>query len=72
MDNKYGLGAAKVASAHHEIAHETQPLQPAKCRHCGSAQLILCSTMNDHYCKDCGEYQSDLPTGYSTGRSADY
>lgn len=71
MDNKYGLGGAKVATAHHETKHHaTVPL--TTCINCGSEQLALCPTMNDHYCKECGEYQSDLPVGYSTGRSADY
>lgn len=71
MDNKYGLGSAKVATAHHETKHPVSP-SPTSCNYCGSAQLTLCPTMNDHYCKDCGQYQSDLPVGYSTGRSSDY
>jgi hypothetical protein len=71
MDNKYGLGSAKVATAHHETKHPATPT-PATCIDCGSGQLILCPTMNDHYCKDCGQYQSDLPAGYSTGRSSNY
>ena len=71
MDNKYGLGSAKVACAHHETKRHSSPL-PATCRLCGSERLTLCPTMNDHFCVDCGEYQRDLPLGYSTGRSADY
>jgi len=72
MDNKYGLGGAKVATAHHETKHDASSLLAIACHNCGSTQLTLCPTMNDHYCKDCGQYQSDVPIGYSTGRSADY
>lgn len=72
MDNKYGLGSAKVATAHHETHHKPGQAQVIVCRFCSSIQLILCPTLNDHYCKDCGEYQSDIPLGYSTGHSADY
>ena len=71
MDNKYGLGSAKVATAHHE-QHKPTSLSDIVCRFCNSAQLILCPSLNDHYCKECGQYQSDIPTGYSTGHSADY
>jgi len=28
--------------------------------------------MHDHRCDDCGEWQQDVPQGYSTGRSSDY
>lgn len=72
MDNKYGLGSAKVATAHHEANHKRDANQLITCRYCYSASLILCPTLNDHYCRDCGEYQSDVPTGYSTVHSADY
>jgi hypothetical protein len=72
MDNKYGLGSAKVATAHHEAKHKTSAGPVMLCQYCSSDKLILCSTMNDHYCKDCGQYQSDVPLDYSTGRSADY
>lgn len=70
MDNKYGLGSAKVSHVAHE--RHASPTPSMVCRYCGSAHLILCPTLNDHFCKDCGEYQSDVPAGYSTGRSADY
>lgn len=72
MDNKYGLGSAKVATAHHEVHHKPDPTAHVTCRFCYSIGLILCPTLNDHYCKDCGEYQGDVPTGYSTVHSADY
>lgn len=71
MDNKYGLGSSKVAHAHHEITHRVMAT-PMTCHHCGSDQLTLCPSMNDHFCKECGEYQSDLPLGYFTGRSTNY
>ena len=70
MDNKYGLGSAKVATAHHESHHKTE--SSLTCRFCLSVQLMLCPTLNDHYCKECGQYQSDAPIDYSTGHSADY
>ena len=69
MDNKYGLGSAKVSHVAHERHASHTPSMA--CRFCGSEHLILCPTMNDHFCKDCGEYQADVPAGYSTGRSAD-
>ena len=72
MDNKYGLGSAKVATAHHETHHKPDSTQPMTCRFCYSVNLMLCPTLNDHYCKECGQYQSDVPMGYSTGHSADY
>ncbi len=72
MDNKYGLGSAKVATAHHETHHKPSSTQSMACRFCNSSNLIFCPTLEDHYCKECGEYQSDLPAGYSTGHSADY
>lgn len=72
MDNKYGLGSAKVATAHHEAKVRSSAMSVLACRFCSGVNLLLCPTMNDHYCKDCGEYQSDVPAGYSTGHSADY
>jgi hypothetical protein len=72
MDNKYGLGSAKVAHVHHDAKHESSEVPAMTCYHCGGDHLILCPTMNDHFCKDCGKYQSDVPAGYSSGRSADY
>lgn len=72
MDNKYGLGSAKVATAHHDAKHKTTVEPAALCQYCSSDQLVFCPTLNDHYCKDCGQYQSDVPLGYSTGRSSDY
>lgn len=72
MDNKYGLGSAKVATAHHETHHKPATSHAMACRYCNSPELILCPTLNDHYCKECGEYQNDMPAGYSTGHSADY
>lgn len=72
MDNKYGLGSAKVATEHHETHHKTPVLHATNCKFCGSAHLTLSPTMHDHQCADCGEWQNDVPQGYSTGRSSDY
>jgi hypothetical protein len=72
MENKYGLGSTKVACAHHEVKHKPAAISGVACRFCQSVQLLLCPTLNDHYCKECGQYQSDIPLGYSTGHSADY
>lgn len=71
MDNKYGLGSNKVAHEHHEASHKT-PAAEMRCRFCGSHALALCSTMHDHRCERCGQWQNDVPLGYSSGRSADY
>ena len=71
MDNKYSLGSTKVAHEHHEaMLKSTRPA--IVCRFCGSDRLSLCPTMHDHLCESCGNYQNDVPQGYSTGRSADY
>ena len=72
MDNKYELGGTKVATEHHESHHKTHALHPTNCKHCGGVHLSLCQTMHDHKCADCGEWQGDVPLGYSTGRSNDY
>lgn len=72
MDNKYGLGGARVAHAHHDAKESSLAKPEMICRFCGHDQLTLCPTMNDHFCKDCGKYQGDIPMGYSTGRYADY
>jgi hypothetical protein len=71
MDNKYGLGSAKVAHEHHDA--KLKSTKPAlACRFCDGAQLTFCPTMDDHHCEDCDKWQNDVPMGYSTGRSADY
>lgn len=73
MDNKYGLGSAKVANIHHESHHkDATVLHPVKCRHCNHYDLNFSPTMQDHMCNGCGEWQNDIPQGYSTGRSSDY
>ncbi len=72
MDNKYGLRGTKVATEHHEAHHKAPALQAENCKHCGGAKLALCLTMHDHRCADCGEWQGDIPLGYSTGRMNDY
>ncbi|MDR2875082.1 MAG: hypothetical protein LBV44_04040 [Methylobacillus sp.] len=71
MDNKYGLGSAKMSHVAHE-RHAASHQLSAACHRCGGTQLILCATLNDHFCKDCGEYQNDIPAGYTTGRSENY
>jgi hypothetical protein len=71
MDNKYGLGSAKAAHEHHDAKLKSGKSE-ITCRFCSSDHLTLCLTMHDHRCEDCGQWQNDLPMGYSTGRSADY
>lgn len=71
MDNKYALGSTKVAREHHDAKQKSTHL-PAQCRFCDCQHLVYCSTMNDHLCDGCGEYQEDTPQGYPTGRSANY
>lgn len=70
MDNKYGLGGAKVATEQHETHHKKTDITPKSCKNCGGTQLMLCLTMHDHRCIDCGEWQGDVSEGYSTGRSS--
>ena len=72
MDNKYGLGSAKVAHEHHDAQLKSSGKAVLHCRFCGSDQLVLCQTMKDHRCEACGKWQEDVPVGYSSGRSADY
>jgi hypothetical protein len=72
MDNKYGLGSRKVATGHHETHHKSAPIHATNCKFCGFANLALSLTMHDHRCTDCGEWQSDVPQGYSTGRSSEF
>jgi len=69
MDNKYGLGSTRVATEKHEHHHDGGTLI---CKFCSGQNVVLCSTMQDHRCDDCGEWQQDIPQGYSTGRSSDY
>lgn len=72
MDNKYGLGSAKVAHAHHEATHKPMSSTPTICVHCGHVELSWCPTLNDHFCDGCGQYQEDVPAGYATGHNANY
>lgn len=73
MDNKYGLGSAKVATAHHhEVKRKSSAGSVLLCQYCSSDQLVLCPSVNDHYCISCGQYQNDVPLDYATGRSVDY
>jgi hypothetical protein len=72
MDNKYGLGGAKVAHAHHETKLKSSSTSTQACHSCRHDRLIYCPTLSDHYCVKCGKYQNDIPTGYSSGHSADY
>lgn len=71
MDNKYALGGTKVAHEHHDAKlKSTHP--PPHCRFCMSVQLIYNATLDDHLCDECGQYQEDMPKGYSSGRSSNY
>ena len=72
MDNKYGLGSAKVATEHHMSHHKVHGSHAAYCKFCGSERLVLSPSMHDHSCADCGKWQNDIPQGYSSGRSSDY
>lgn len=72
MDNKYGLGSAKVATEHHMSHHKAHAAHAATCKFCGSEHLVLSPSMHDHSCADCGKWQNDIPQGYSSGRSSDY
>lgn len=72
MDNKYGLGSARVATEHHEFSHKAVPIHADHCKFCGSGHLVLSPSMHDHSCAECGKWQNDVPQGYSTGRSSDY
>ena len=65
MDNKYGLGSNKVAHEHHETSHK--PAADMRCRFCGSHALALCSTMHDHRCERCGQWQNDVPRAIRPG-----
>ncbi len=70
MDNKYGLGGTKVAVGHHESHHKQPVLHATHCKCCGGVHLILCPTICDHRCADCGELQCDIPLSYSSGRNS--
>lgn len=72
MDNKYGLGSAKVATEHHSSHHKVHVAHASHCKFCGSEHLVLSPSMHDHSCADCGKWQNDVPQGYSSGRSSDY
>lgn len=72
MDNKYGLGSSKVATEHHETHHKTHDAKHPHCKFCGHHHLVLSPTMQDHHCGQCGEWQNDIPQGYSTGRSSEF
>ncbi|EUJ11731.1 hypothetical protein Meth11DRAFT_2577 [Methylophilaceae bacterium 11] len=72
MDNKYGLGSTKVATEQHTLHHKSESSTQAVCKFCNSTHLVFSPTMHDHRCDDCGEWQQDVPQGYSTGRSSDY
>ena len=71
MDNKYALGSTKVATEHHEAVHKST-VQAKACKFCESPNLVLCPTMHDHKCSDCGEWQQDVEKSYATGRSSEY
>lgn len=71
MDNKYALGSTKVATECHEAVHKSA-VQSRSCKFCESTHLVLCPTMCDHKCSECGEWQQDVGKGYATGRSSEY
>ena len=70
MDNKYALGSTKVATEHHELTHKHTSSKA--CQFCGSVALVLCPTMQDHKCSECGEWQEEVAKSYATGRSSEY
>ncbi|OYY50698.1 MAG: hypothetical protein B7X95_09330 [Methylophilaceae bacterium 17-44-8] len=72
MDNKYGLGSTKVATEHQAIQEKSDTADQVVCKFCKSTRLVLSPTMHDHRCDACGEWQQDVPQGYSSGRSSDY
>lgn len=72
MDNKYGLGSSKVATEHHETHDKKSGQLAATCKFCASTHLVMSPSMHDHCCAHCGEWQNDIPQGYSAGRSSDY
>lgn len=72
MDNKYGLGSTKVATEQHTLHHKSESTTQGVCKFCNSTQLVFSPSMHDHRCDSCGEWQQDVPQGYSTGRSSDY
>lgn len=72
MDNKYGLGSTKVAIEHHAHQHKSHHYHTHVCKYCQHKSLMLSQTMHDHRCTACGNWQHDVPAGYSTGRSSDY
>lgn len=72
MDNKYGLGSAKVAHEHQDSQARSTIKSAVICRFCGNDHLVHCQTMDDHLCENCGKWQNDISMNYSTGRSTDY
>ena len=54
MDNKYGLGSAKVATEHHETHHKAAVSHETNCKFCGSASVVLSHTMHDNRYQECG------------------
>ena len=73
MDNKYGLGSSKVAHQHHQTHHpKATAHHPLTCKFFQHSELVLSLTMHDHRCVNCGQWQNDVPVGYSTGRMTDY
>ncbi len=71
MDNKYALGSTKVAAEHHETVHKSA-VESRICKFCKSTRLVLCPTMHDHKCSECGEWQQNVEKSYATGRSSEY
>lgn len=72
MDNKYGLGSAKVATEHLQSQQKQARASHAVCRFCYSTTLVHCATMQDHRCASCGEWQMEVMQSYTTGRNSDY
>jgi hypothetical protein len=63
MDNKYGLGGAKVAHAHHETKLKSSSTSTQACHSCRHDRLIYCPTLSDHYCVKCGNIRMTFQRG---------
>ena len=51
MENKNGLGSAKVAHEHHDARLKSASQPELTCRFCGGHRLTLCLEIHDHAAK---------------------